>query len=75
MVGRARARVEFWLLSDGPEHEVYARRWLDLLSRPVDEIAVALVEDSQPMRDLRQVSPFAGVLSDEERVATIRRTI
>ena len=73
MVVDARRRVERWLNTGGPVHPAYARQWLDLLSRPVPEIAAALVEDSSEMRDLRQNSPFAGALSEEERLAVINR--
>ena len=73
MVERARTRVQEWLSTDGPEHPVYAQRWLELLARPVGAVAAALTEDTEEMRDMRQNSPFAGVLSDEERLAVIRR--
>lgn len=73
MIAIARERVQGWLDADGPVHAVYARRWLKLLSLPVDQVASALVEDTPEMRDLRQNSPFAGALSDEERLAVIRR--
>jgi hypothetical protein len=69
---RARARVEGWLANGGPVHPEYARRWLELLDRPLDELAAALTEDSEEMRAMRQTTPFAGALSDEERLAVIR---
>ena len=45
----------------------YADEWEDLLQRPVREIARVIGEDSQRGRDLRQNSPFAGLLSEAER--------
>jgi hypothetical protein len=45
----------------------YADEWEELLRRPVPEIARAISEDTQRGRDLRQNSPFAGVLSEAER--------
>lgn len=53
-----------------------ARRWLDqwdeLLSRPTDEIVTAMLARTQTGIDLRQMTPFAGVLSDAERRRAIR---
>jgi excisionase family DNA binding protein len=48
-----------------------ARQWLDewdrLLHGPVDRMLQALVSPSPKGRELRQNSPFAGLLSDQER--------
>ncbi len=43
-----------------------------LLAQPVPEIAETLVEDGEWMRDLRQNTPFAGVLTPEDRWKIIR---
>lgn len=69
---KARARVEHWLADGGPTHPVYARRWQRLLARPLAEITKALVADTEEMRDLRQTSPFSGVLTEEERRRIVR---
>jgi hypothetical protein len=45
----------------------YAKRWEDVLRLPVREIRKALVEESSAGEDLRQNSPFAGLLSEPER--------
>jgi hypothetical protein len=45
----------------------YADRWEQLLERPLPEIRHALVQENQQADDLRQNSPFAGVLSEPER--------
>jgi hypothetical protein len=45
----------------------YAERWEDLLSRPLSEIRRALIDESPEAVDLRQNSPFAGLLSEAER--------
>lgn len=48
-----------------------ARVWLDewerLLAGPIEDLLAALTSRSQRGRDLRQNSPFAGVISDTER--------
>lgn len=66
MVEEARQRVDR-LHGDGRLHFRYAERWRELLSRPIPEIAAAVTADDQEGRDLRQNSPFAGVLNEQER--------
>jgi hypothetical protein len=50
----------------------YADRWEELLSRPLPEIRTALADDSPEADDLRQSSPFAGMLSEPERKRVLR---
>jgi excisionase family DNA binding protein len=49
-----------------------ARRWLDewehLLNGPIDDLLAMLVSPSPKGRELRQNSPFAGLLTEAERV-------
>lgn len=66
LVESARKRVERWL-SDGSVARPYAEAWLRLLDAPLDELVAALHERSERMHDLRQVSPFAGVLDARTR--------
>lgn len=53
-----------------------AARWLDewdaLLERPTDEIVTAMLARTQRSIDLRQMTPFAGVLTDTERRKALR---
>ena len=48
-----------------------ATRWLDewerLIDQPLDELLTVLTSRTPKGRELRQNSPFAGLLSDEER--------
>jgi excisionase family DNA binding protein len=52
-----------------------ARRWLDewehLLLGPVDQLLATLVSPSPKGRELRQNSPFAGVLTEAERAEVL----
>jgi hypothetical protein len=66
MVEEARQRID-QLQAEGHLHPRYAERWRELLSRSIPEIAAAIVADDQDGRDLRQNSPFAGVLNEQER--------
>jgi transcriptional regulator with XRE-family HTH domain len=47
--------------------------WDDILSLPVGEIVNAMLDTGQRARDLRKVTPFAGVLDTEERTRTYQR--
>ena len=47
----------------------YAKAWSEILEKPVEEIAQLLEEDSEPMRALRQATPFTGILTPIERWA------
>jgi transcriptional regulator with XRE-family HTH domain len=46
--------------------------WDNILTRPVDAIVNAMLDASQRARDLRKVTPFAGVLGPEERARIYR---
>jgi hypothetical protein len=47
----------------------YAEAWEELLEGPLSDIRKVLEDESEKARDLRQNSPFAGVLSEAERRA------
>src|SRR5262245_16175113 len=66
LLARARERAERWVRENGPSAP-YAREWLEILSRPVDEIRRALLEDTERGRARRQATPFAGALEPRER--------
>lgn len=70
----ARARVEGWLGAggDAPVPPAAARRWHALLARPLDEVARGLVAEDQDAADLRQTTPFAGVVPPAERWRIVR---
>lgn len=60
MRGNARGQALSWL-----------DEWERLLGAPVEELLAALTSRSPHSRDLRQNSPFAGVLSEAEREQTL----
>ena len=47
--------------------ERYAEQWEQLLRRPVADVRRGISEDTERARDMRQNSPFAGMLSEAER--------
>jgi len=48
-------------------------RWRSLLDRPIEEILEVLVDPRPSARELRHVTPFAGVLTAPERASVYRR--
>jgi hypothetical protein len=71
ILARARARVAAWR-ENGDVHPRYAVAWAELLLLAETDIARRLVERSELMDDLRQVSPFAGALGARERWQILR---
>lgn len=66
LVDDARARVRTWRDS-GHIDGAWADEWLELLDRPLPQIARALGSASGRARARRQTSPFAGLLTVQER--------
>lgn len=66
MVRDARLQLKRWR-GEQRIDERYAVQWDGVLSRPPEAISRIISEDSQTSRDLRQNSPFTGVLSGPER--------
>jgi len=74
MVEEARHVLSRWR-DQGRIDERYAERWEQVLNKPLPEIRNALVDESLDSDDLRQTSPFAGVLSEPERRRIVREVI
>ncbi len=62
----AHNNLQRWTTTAG-RSQPYLDAWRELLARPIVELAAWIQEDSEPMRAMRQTSPFAGVLSPRER--------
>jgi ATP-dependent helicase YprA (DUF1998 family) len=73
IVEEARRRLERWVES-GALHPTYATAWRQLLALPTEQICKRLVVGGDRMQALRQVSPFAGTLTQSERRA-LRRAL
>jgi len=71
ILDQARQRLD-WLADENHIHPHWEAKWRELIDLPCSQIRVLLVEDSQHMRDMRQSTPFAGVLSEEERWTIIQ---
>ena len=67
------ARRNLVLMSDrNPHAHSLFNEWRSILSRPIDEIVAAVLDPSFHGRDLRNVTPFAGILSTAERSKVYR---
>ena len=50
-----------------------SREWKEILSRPWAQVRKILLEDSDEGQRLRSSKPFAGIVTEEERLENIRR--
>lgn len=66
MVEQARRKLRRWQDEEriDPRH---ARAWQEVLALPIEGIRAAIASDDERGRDLRQNSPFAGMLGERER--------
>ena len=56
-----------------PIGQGWVSRWAELLDGPVEDLISGMLADTTEGRDLRQNSPFAGALTQSERIAAIER--
>jgi hypothetical protein len=56
-----------------PYAKSYVERWEDLISGPLEAVLQVLGADDEDAKALRHASPFAGLLSEQERLAVLRR--
>jgi hypothetical protein len=66
LVNEALERIERWRES-GTLCDWYARRWRELLAGDRDELLRTLVDPGEASRELRQTTPFAGVIDARTR--------
>ncbi len=62
----ARHRVSHTILT-GARSAGLAREWSEVLSRPLPEILAFLVDEGEKAIELRQATPFAGMIDPRER--------
>jgi len=72
LLDTARERVRSWLDS-GRVSRYWAEAWNEALKGTLGEVIVRITDPSQHARDLRQSSPFAGVLDPRVRWEILRR--
>jgi len=64
-------RVERWL-TEGSVHEVWAEAWRSILDAGLEAVIEVLTDTAPEAHDLRQVSPFTGILDPRTRWAILR---
>ncbi|MEO6651339.1 MAG: helix-turn-helix transcriptional regulator [Ilumatobacteraceae bacterium] len=69
---KARANLATLRSADRGHASRWLDEWSDLLDRPTDEIVTVMLARTQQGIDLRQMTPFAGVLTDAERRRAVR---
>ena len=69
-LARARTRVEN-LLAGEPDGARWLRQWLSLIDRGPEAVMRTMTSTDPLARELRQNSPFLGILSDDERRAVL----
>jgi transcriptional regulator with XRE-family HTH domain len=72
VMGRARRTLSL-MTEKHPGAAPLLREWKAILSRPTSEVVDVLLDPQPRARELRQVTPFAGVLSPAERAEVYRR--
>jgi transcriptional regulator with XRE-family HTH domain len=71
----AKRNLELMRCTDhGGHSQPYLDAWQMLVEGPRRNLARVMVSTDAAARDLRQASPFSGVLSDEERIDALLRT-
>ncbi len=71
-ITKARINLERLHRADRGNAGYWLNEWDTLLDRPTDEIVTAMLARTQHGIDLRQMTPFAGVLTDAERRTALR---
>jgi len=71
LLGVARERAQGWLRS-GAVASRWAREWIEVLDQPLEDVVAVMTGTGDRARQLRQTSPFAGVLDPKARWETWR---
>lgn len=66
MIEEARRQIDRWE-RDERIHPRYAKAWREVLNQPISGIRKKISADTEDADDLRQNSPFTGLLSEPER--------
>ena len=67
LLEKARANLERWSAKSADPPPQYLHEWHEILNRPWPEIAGIITSMSDDATRLRSSSPFAGILSADER--------
>lgn len=71
VVADARRRLRRWR-AEKRIHDHWADAWQNALELPLPQLAKLIASDTERTRELRQTSPFAGALTEQERRRSMR---
>lgn len=69
---KAKMTLTRWRTTVCTNSQPYLEEWESLMNRGMETCLAVAVEDSERARALRQSSPFAGILSNEERLTFLK---
>ena len=72
VIAKARRNLRT-MLKKNPSSKKLLYLWEQWLDLPQNDLAICCLDSSLLARDMRQVTPFAGLLSAKERVQVIKR--
>ncbi|RLA54443.1 MAG: hypothetical protein DRR42_01755 [Gammaproteobacteria bacterium] len=72
LVDGARQRLQR-MYQSAPYSKNYLDRWAELLAGPLENVLQVLGAEDEESKALRHVSPFAGILSENERLKILRK--
>ncbi len=66
-------RILARMSADHPEVKPLFHRWRDWLNLPTEDLTSRMLDPGILAREMRQVSPFAGLLEPQDRVRILKR--
>lgn len=63
----ARSNIDRWSAQRDADSLAWLNQWREILKQPWQSVAALITEPSENAARLRQSSPFAGILSNQER--------
>lgn len=72
LFNRVKATLTRWQAIVSADAQPYLVEWAQLVDAGMDACLAVATEDSEHATDLRQCSPFCGVLTEPERLAFLR---
>ncbi len=72
LIQHARGNLQRWLQTCSERSRPALLEWRDLLDGPLETLLALLTSREERAAQLRQSSPFAGILTPEERFAILR---
>ena len=74
VIERARENIRRWSSMHRPDGKTveYLREWESVLDQGIEAVVEAVLSTSPRARELRNSSPFAGVLDETERAQALR---